>query len=348
RRRSSMRASAEDRVLRAYVEAYSGEVAALRGHDVSRRQPPPYSALAHGAGGIAYMWWQLGDVHRARRWLAALIADRRRAAYAVSGVQPPASALLYGRAGLHWLAAATGASTAPFVRLARRPADDVELVQGAPGLLAGARLLLAHEPDAAVHAVARALAERILARVRTRSRRPWRSTDAFGFAHGWPGALGSLLAWLAFTREPPPRWLVASLHRLRRAWSPRDADPRFAASWCNGAAGTLLLWTAAFAATGDDAFLAAARTAAVAALAADEQRSYVCCGRAGIAFALLSLARHDPAERWIGHARRLAVAAAEPQPMTWPNGLYFGHPGIVCLAAQLACDRPEGFPAFER
>ena len=343
-----MNASREDRELRAYVAAYTDETRALRPDAIARRQPPPYAALSHGAGGIAYMYGHLDDHRRAREWLDALLADRRRDAYALEGHPQAPSALLYGRAGLHWLSAWLGGprrerSIATFVQLARRCTDTLDFVAGAPGLLAGARSLLAREPHPRLHELAHELASRIVARVRRR--RAWKSVDAFGFAHGWPGALYSLLAWIEHTREQPPRWLIASLDRLRRAWSPNDVpDPDFAASWCNGAAGTVLLWTRAFVVCRDEAFLIAARAAARVAIAVDEQRNYVCCGRAGIAHALRTLAQYDRRESWIVAARRLVLAAVRPQPMAWPNGLLLGHPGIVCLASALARDQLPTLP----
>ena len=73
----------------------------------------------------------------------------------------------------------------------------------------------------------------------------------------------------------------------------------------------------------------------------------LCCGLIGVAFALLALDRIDPRGGWRQEARAIAARViAEPR-FEAPNGLFHGHPGLVCLALDLVGDEVRGFPAVE-
>jgi hypothetical protein len=350
------------RYFEAYVRAYLGEIDDIRYADIPSLQPAPFAGLARGAGGIPYMLWRLGRARAARAWLDALRGDRRRAAYAFGEFRPVASSYMYGRAGLTWVNALAAGPAQPrpileYVRAARAVntvretrgvAAKLAFMEHAAGHLTASRLLLAQREHPALRTLANELAARLLAGVRARARRPWTAEDAYGFAYGWSGALHSLVAWHRFAAMRLPRWLAEGLRQLATVAPVAGVPDRdFAATWCNGGAGTTLLWTETFAATGDQLFLDAARTTARAALAVDERRNYLCCGLGGVAYALLALARLDARGPWLEHAREVGLRAIEPVPMHWPNGLYLGHPGLVCLATDLASDTPRGFPAIE-
>jgi hypothetical protein len=335
-----------------YIAAYVEEVGESRYSELRSGQVAPHASLARGAGGVAYMLWRLGRMDEARTWVTALLADRARNAYHYGRFAPPTSSYMYGRAGLQWLRALIGGpgrarAIGDYLRLARQAKRKSDFMQSAAGHLTAARLLLAQGEHDELRVVAELLAATLMERVRVRSKRPWRPADAHGFAFGWPGVLHAVLAWLELAKQRPPRWLVGSLLRLRRVWATSTPDPGFLASWCNGAAGTTMLWARAFACTQDQELLDAARDGARRALAVDERRNYLCCGLGGVAYALLAVARVDVRGDWYDLARRRGLAAITPQGMTWPNGLYLGHPGLVCLADDLARDRLSGFPAID-
>ena len=108
----------------------------------------------------------------------------------------------------------------------------------------------------------------------------------------------------------------------------------------------MLLWTKAHEATGDAVYLDAARRAAERAATAPPAGSDLCCGNGGVAYALLELERLDRGGTWHPRARELAARAIDRPTMKWPNGLYRGHPGLVCLALDLLAPAPRGFPAI--
>ncbi|HEY5938841.1 MAG TPA: lanthionine synthetase LanC family protein [Kofleriaceae bacterium] len=337
------------RALREYVSAYVDEVGSLRYADISSIQPPPYASLARGAGGIVYLLWRRGERRAARRWLAAARADRRRHAYQYT-LDFPRSAFMYGTAGLHWLGALleTEGAVPAYVRAASRLRDH-SYMAGSAGYLTGARILLERGSHPGLHRRTTTLASTLLAQVR--DARPWNRLESSGFAVRLPGLLHALLAWHDFVGEDLPPWLVTAMHELVQAWTLDAVPTGFTATWCNGATGMVLLWVKAFASTNDEQFLDAARRMAALALSEDEPRSILCCGLAGVAYSLLELARHDPTNNnWREQAFDIgvrAVAITRRTPLEWPNGLYLGHPGVVCLAADLLADEPQGFPAIE-
>jgi hypothetical protein len=339
------------RALREYVTAYVDEIGSLRYRDISSIQPAPYASLARGAAGIVYVLWRRGERRAARRWLKAISVDRRRAAYKYNELDFPRSSFMYGRAGLHWLGALLGTDGAA-AAYAREGASivDTSFMAGTAGYLTGARILLERGPAPAVHRRAAAMANAMLAKVH--DARPWHRLETSGFAVRLPGLLHALLAWHQHTGAAIPAWLVASMHELAQGFTLDAVPAGFTATWCNGAPGMTLLWAKAFECTGDEQFLEAARRMATLAISVDEPRSILCCGLAGVAYSVLELARHDPRGGWSARAFDLgvrAVANACATPLHWPNGLYVGHPGIVCLAADLLADEAQGFPAiYER
>jgi hypothetical protein len=338
-----------ERVFRRYLDTYLDAIRGLRYAQLDQYQPEPYASVAHGGGGTAYALWRLARTRSAASWIDASLRDRRRSAFVLEDSAASPRSYGYGRAGLYWVRALIGgprraAAVAAFTRYARDERREVEFLSGTAGHLTGARLLLAQFEHAGLRSLAEELAQRLLRRVRARSRKPWQPFDMLGFAHHWPGVLHAVLAWLRFAGESPPPWLADALEQLLAMWQPDVARvPALAASWCNGSSGTLLLWVEAYEATRDARYLAAARvaaerTAATASLAGAD----LCCGDGGAAYALLALARIDGA--WRTPARELAARAIAAPAMKWPNGLYRGHPGLVCLALDISDDQPAGFP----
>lgn len=341
-----------------YVASYVDALAATRYRDLPELQPPPFATLAHGAAGTAYALWRTGHARAARRWLAESQRDRRRAAWRGGADFPTtrSSGFMFGRGGLRWVQACTATrdrrdAIRSYLAVISPRNDLPELANGRAGQLVGAVALLRRRTDDALAKVAGSLAAELDACIQNRGRSAWQPFDAMRFAHGWSGVLFAALAYRLWRGEPVPPWLTGALEGIAEAWSPTDesAGPGYSGSWCNGAAGATLLWIKCFEATGDRAFLAVARRAGERSLAATGVNSSLCCGDSGIAYSLLALHRVEPDAGWRTRATELAASAVEHAAFRHPSGLFYGHPGLVCLALDVTdrSGRAVGFPGIE-
>jgi eukaryotic-like serine/threonine-protein kinase len=122
------------------------------------------------------------------------------------------------------------------------------------------------------------------------------------------------------------------------------------ASWCNGAAGYVYLWTLAHRQIGDETY---ARLAEMAAWSAYEGHPAapgdLCCGFAGRAYSLVCLYRHSGERAWLARARRLSEYAAQSVRVESlrRDSLYKGEVGVALLTADLEAPEHACMPLFE-
>lgn len=256
-----------------------------------------------------------------------------------------------------------------FVAAARRPCEHVDVAFGKAGLLLGAAQLLEVLPPSLDGAELRAAGDTVRDGL-------WAELEAqkplaegpklrsLGAAHGWAGYLYALLRWSEAAGAEPPPGLPRRLDELGGMalpagrglrWPYDAAQPMphsgLEASWCNGAAGYVALWTAAHRLLGEGRFESWARRAAWTAYESPiPSGGDLCCGFGGRAYALLGLYRHSGEEAWLARARDLAERAAVNirANSLRRDSLYKGEMGVALLAAEL--ERPEHacMPLFER
>jgi serine/threonine-protein kinase len=130
-------------------------------------------------------------------------------------------------------------------------------------------------------------------------------------------------------------------------------NPGFERSWCNGAAGLVLLLVRAYESSRDEQYLSLSRSYARTLLTHTEGvGGDLCCGLGGRSYALLAMDRIDPGRDWARLAVNMGALAADAlveNSGPWPNGLYKGFPGLVYLAEDLS-KAPRvgaGFPFVE-
>jgi serine/threonine-protein kinase len=258
-----------------------------------------------------------------------------------------------------------------FVKAAQPPSDNIDVTLGTSGVLLGATLLDEAMPD---QPDVRALGARLLEDI-------WGQLDALprlveekrlgstGIAHGWAGVLYAVLGWCRTTHSPLPANLAQRLDQLAdlaERWedgvrwpqqirSVEDRDPTvFPASWCNGTAGMVHLWTRAHEMLDDTRFLKLAEGAARDVIAEPEPVAQLCCGRPGQAYAVLNLYKHTGERRWLNHAHKLAKQSCQLSPV--PAGtqvpplhyaLYKGPLGTALLWADLEVPSEAFMPMFE-
>lgn len=180
-----------------------------------------------------------------------------------------------------------------------------------------------------------------------------------GMAHGWSGYIYAALRWCAASGAPPPPSLPRRLDELiafgvRRGramyWRRQVGGHRqdVIPGWCNGTAGHVFLFTAAYDAFGNGRFLDLACQAATHASEEPMYNADLCCGSAGRAYAMLNVYKHTGDAEWLSRARRLANhAAAYDGEVVRANSLWKGEMGVAALIVDLQSPENAQMPFFE-
>jgi len=253
-----------------------------------------------------------------------------------------------------------------FVSASRAPCKNLDLTLGRAGSLLGCALLLDAMPKSDVLlALGRELACATSDELNGYPEiERCRSLPFLGVAHGWAGVLYALLQWCRASGDAIPAALPGRLEQLAACatrvgdgllWKRRIDEHEhrhtadFSASWCNGAAGFVHLWTTAHGLLLAPEYLAFARGAAATAWSGNAMGADLCCGAAGRAYALLALYRHTREDAWLERAKALAMSAVEGARELKGRGdsLYKGQLGVALLMSDLAAPESACMPLFE-
>jgi eukaryotic-like serine/threonine-protein kinase len=254
-----------------------------------------------------------------------------------------------------------------FVTATARPCEHVDVAFGRSGLLLGCALMLEALAPALDQRALRALGDGLRDSLWSQlARQPplAQSTElrSLGAAHGWAGYLYAMLRWSEASATPPPVGVDERLEQLGALARPAGrglrwphaagetaTDTALSASWCNGAAGFVHLWTLAHRRFGDASFERRARLAAWSAYKGAPGPGDLCCGFAGRAYALLGLYKHSGDTTWLARARVLADHAATSirSGSLLRDSLYKGEVGAALLAADLEQPEHACMPLYE-
>jgi eukaryotic-like serine/threonine-protein kinase len=366
------------RVARAPGKADLATRAAREYGDRSRRSPaafyPVSRALATGTAGIAYFLFRHGTVSgdersldAAERWLSrqddGAFLDER----AEDGLLE--SSVYYGEPGIWWVRALVAAFRDPrsagavgerFGDAARFASPRRDITYGPAGMLLGLAALVEALHEVEGVATLRSAGDAVAADISASAGDALISEHDelggyLGVAHGWAGLAHALIRWSSARSQPPPELALGLLDRLlylRRPsgrWPRRIGERRVYRGWCNGSAGWAQLWSAAWAATGEEKMLRLAEAAAEDAVAADDDVASLCCGRAGEAFAALTLFRTTGEKRWLDAAKRVAVHAAAKSDTDegQKHELFHGRLGVALLMLELEDPGRSAMPVSE-
>jgi len=254
-----------------------------------------------------------------------------------------------------------------FVAAAAEPCAPTDVVTGRSGLLLGCCLALESSPGSLdtgpLRAIGATLEDSLWSElVRQPTLADGTELRTLGIAHGWAGYLFALLRWSEAAATPPPAGLAERLEQLAALGRPvgrgmywpyepgaPDPDSTLGASWCNGAAGYVHLWTLAHRQLREERFLQLAQMAAWSAYEGSSAApGDLCCGLAGRAYALLCVHRSSSESAWLARAQRLAdQAAAAILQSQRRDSLYMGEAGVALLAADLQAPEQARMPLFE-
>lgn len=358
-----------------FAEEYLDELRSLSFEALRSTQDPPHASVASGGAGVAHALLraarQRGDpdlLSLAANWIGLSVRSLGHpdALYApdqdMTLRRVGHCSLYFSEMGVHLVHAliaraldaevmadrADRALARCFGSFSKSPARDTFL--GQPGCLIAASVLLQETGSAEARRVGSNFVGAILNDAQVspaHGRAPWAEHDNLGLAHGRAGIYFALTQWALASQSSLPAWIPDGLRELLRAgiqvgggldWPIRTgSQPEYMDSLCNGAPGIAMAFARAYELYGDRDFLAGARAAGARVMRDEADFANICCGAAGRAYGLLSLARIDPDGPW----RSAAIAAAAralPRRRQGGSvhGLLKGQSGIFCLALDLA------------
>jgi serine/threonine protein kinase len=203
--------------------------------------------------------------------------------------------------------ACLAAACSSFHKAASLTTEKIDVTLGSAGVLLGCSQLLATNPDAHdVLDLGKQIYNCLLSKVCEMPPIPERQAfNSLGMAHGWAGILYSLLQWTDAGNAAMSAEMVTRLEQLATLAEPTGSGVRwprshvpgragfspsgYDASWCNGTAGHLQLWSHVAQMTGHDHWLTLASKAAESVVADTGTVNQICCGQPGGAYALLRL-----------------------------------------------------------
>jgi eukaryotic-like serine/threonine-protein kinase len=342
---------------------------------------PPHASINYGAAGAAIGLLRIAEARgdaallaRAEVWRmrGAPFAGVRDGWYSEEHDVPEAMigkvTPYHTAAGLHAAAAmiawaradstAQQRATRDFLAASNVPCSSIDLTLGRSGTLLACAFLAERKSHV------RLFGDRVLREI-------WEQLDALpplamqppetylGTAHGWSGYLYATLRWCRAAGTLLPASLERRLHELASQRVPRGRGaywPRtmaggiqdMMAGWCNGAAGHVFTWTAAYDTLRDERWLDLARDAAWNAWEEPLHHADLCCGSAGRAYALLDLYQHTGERKWLSRACHLAghAAGAAPKTSQRAHALWKGELGVAVLLADLEDPGEARMPFF--
>ena len=357
----------------------------------------PSASVDYGSAGLAMAIYRVADACEDPRLLAIADVWSERAVAEIErdgafyeeafGITPElvgSVSLYHGPAGVFLVKALIAhsrgdlmshyAAAQAFMAVCRQPCEVIDLTLGCAGALLGCALLL--ETFDGVSDELRRVGDEIYGKLweRLRANAPIdRSADSIGLAvaHGWAGLLYASMCWCAAAGEPIGEQLHCRIAELARCAQPvgrgllwesstssaRNDNP-LSATWCNGSAGFVFVWTKAHRATGDPNYLELAEGAAWHCWERLSPNSSLCCGSGGQSYAMLNLYRHCGDSSWLRRARNAANLAARNALRFAgsqgtgmldfrPHSLYKGNAGLAVLQADVASPEEARMPLFE-
>jgi serine/threonine-protein kinase len=357
----------------------------------------PSASVNYGSAGLAMALYRVADASEDARLLATADIWSERAVTEIDcdgafydeiiGITPQlvgSLSLYHGPAGIFLVKALIArsrgdlmsyyAATQAFIAVCRQPCEVLDLTLGCAGALLGCALLL--ETFAGSNDELRRVGEEMYGRLweRLAGNSPIdRSSGSIGLAvaHGWAGLLYASMCWCVVAAKPIADQLHSRIAELARCsqpvgrglrWASRTStarnDDSMSATWCNGSAGFVFVWTKAHRMTGDPKYLDLAEGAAWHCWERLSQNSTLCCGSGGQAYAMLNLYRHCGDSSWLRRARNAANVAARNAlrfsgsqgagMLDWrSHSLYKGNAGLAVLQADVASPEEARMPLFE-
>jgi serine/threonine protein kinase len=353
--------------------------------ELTRDLYPPLASINYGAAGIGYAWYRRAQSEQDGALLASALTYARTAVRLAPGAFTNSalgieadtvgnSSLYHSALGAHLTEAIIAyQADEPWKPALRRMLDALDSGDDRLDVTtgrAGQLLACAHALGVLPPSETAALRDGGDAALNALWERDWRLADEvpgcgaayLGIAHGWAGVLFATFTWCRLRgRELPAAALplLAELVDQAQQTSPGEAWwPRLPAGdgsrsapwhgWCHGSAGHVLLLSEVSRSLGPE-YLTLASAAARHAARIPSLNTSLCCGLAGVAYALLAVYRSTAAEGWLRQAAEVArrgLERGQPEPLM-TNSLYKGPLALSVLSSDLRAPASAVMPMFE-
>ncbi len=319
--------------------------------------PEPATSVSCGSAGVAYALYRISCASDDGELLAVADIWSTKALAQLYDSTTDSMSLYHGPAGVYAVhaliarargdAASKDGAIRSFIKICAQPFDSPDLLLGQAGALLGCALLLESGDHAELRRTGDYLQDALGHLIDGYPAiADSHELSALGLAHGLPGLLYAALCWSIVACNP----VTATIERRLRELAGGGELVGRAPGWCNGSAGLVFLWTAAYRATGDRSFLELAERAGRNVSEAKAAAYGLCCGMAGHAYALLNLYRHSGDAAWLQRASEIASRATtayadqrnreeSDSSESRMAGLYKGGAGIAVLSADI--ERPD-------
>ena len=339
----------------------------------------PLASLCHGAAGIGYCLYRIGQ--RRRDGSALALADLwTQKAFAFSSrvdafrvLRPDRASLFCSDPGLHFLRSLVSAELRDvqianaairrFLTCSRRKSDSIDLIFGKPGLLLGCAEIIEaittkgqHDVQA-VRSRGDEIASEMITAVQHGKFSSSRSSNPITVAHGLGGLLFALLRWAGVVRFKKSSTVFDILDELASLsepcggylqWPLHTQNPYLKHSWCSGTAGLVLLFALGHEISGRSSYGEASERTALTIPFKELPGGSLCCGLGGIAYAFLAVHRFTGSKTWLNRAREAARrAVAMSRERAFQDSLYNGLLGALFVLEDLEQPKTAGMPIFE-
>ncbi|MFO7632223.1 MAG: lanthionine synthetase LanC family protein [Caldilinea sp.] len=352
----------------------------------------PHASVNFGTAGVAYALYRLAYVRERPDLLALADVWLTRAEMAVgdeagfynaeldmgvdkiglistyhspTGVYASRAMLAHAMGDTRSLYAALG----QFVWAGGQPCDNLDITLGKAGVVLTSAMLIEMLADAELAAESGVLqlGNSLLDGL-------WKTIDSYqpigpacelnnlGVAHGWAGLLLTTLRWHEATGAKLPDALLTRLDQLAQqaeatgrglSWLWEIGREATMSGWCNGSAGYVYLWLAAYRVFHEVRFLQLAVDAAWHVWEDPATVVTLCCGLIGRSYSLLHLSAALGDDSWLERARILADRALQHRGISvsaenvgFEMSLYKGDLPLALLHAELDHPSQAIFPFF--
>jgi hypothetical protein len=314
-----------------------------------RRDVQLEASLADGAAGHAFALFCSANISGDSSALQVAAGCVERAVEAFQNYRHARGSLLYGAAGVHFVAAlvrfasgkqpASEESVREFLLAAQDAGDSLDATFGLASTLIGGTVLrrVLQSEAVTIHELDDFLAantERLIGLLKKGGLKSL-NLPVSGLAHGAAGVVYALIGAAHALGMQMHGALESALAQLAEVPMDADVQPWARKSLCNGAAGMAKLWVAAWRYSRNEQHLERARRSAFEAGQVHEHTGpSLCCGLSGRSLSLLNLYHTTKEPVWLKRASELRDAAARlldrlaSSRLDAPHGLLKGELGF--------------------